>query len=61
MSRLIHPSQFQPLLKWLKNEMSDAEQNMHEPLIDLDYEVSAECVKSPRWIAPKILEKARKK
>lgn len=61
MARLIYPSQFQPLLKWLRNEMSDNEQNLQEPLIDLDYEVSSECVKNPKWIAPKILEKIRKK
>jgi hypothetical protein len=61
MSRLIHSSQFQPLLKWLKNEMSDSEQDMQEPLIDLDYEVSSECVKNPTWIAPKILVKLKKK
>ncbi len=60
MPKLISLSQFQPLLKWLGNKMSDQQQNANEALIDLDYEVSAECVKDSSWIAPKILESSNK-
>lgn len=63
MSLLISPKQVAPIIKWLNNKMSEEEQEIHEPLIDMEYEVISSCDKDAKWMADKakeILKKQKK-
>lgn len=52
---LIAPIQVNPIIKWLEDKMDKEEQERHEPLLDMEYQVTSECDKNSQWIAPKIL------
>ncbi len=58
---LISPVQTTPILKWLNNEMSEAEQLKQEPLIDMEYEITKQCASDKKWVAEKILNMKKKR